>query len=86
VAAAATVKPIPPGSCATGTSLRGGRLDGTLGVVAALEAARAIGAAGVSLDHPLEVVVFADEEGARFSNIGLTGTRALLGTLSAEEL
>jgi hydantoinase/carbamoylase family amidase len=65
---------------------RGGRLDGTLGVVAALEAARAIGASGVQLDHPIEVVVFADEEGVRFKNGGLTGSRALVGLLGADDL
>ena len=64
---------------------RGGALDGALGVVASLEAARAIGFAGLELRYPLEVVVFADEEGVRFNNVGLTGSRALLGTLDAEE-
>ena len=65
---------------------RGGRLDGALGVVAALEAARAIGASGVRLDRPIEVMVFADEEGVRFKNGGLTGSRALIGLLRADEL
>jgi hydantoinase/carbamoylase family amidase len=65
---------------------RGGSLDGALGVVAALEAARAVGLAGLELARPLEVVVFTDEEGVRFNNFGLTGSRALLGTLDIDEL
>ncbi len=54
---------------------RGGRLDGGLGVVAALEAARVLGGG-------VDVVAFADEEGA-FT--GTLGSRAFCGELGAEE-
>ena len=40
---------------------------------------------GVQTDHPVEVVAFTDEEGARFS-FGMIGSRALAGTLSPEDL
>jgi N-carbamoyl-L-amino-acid hydrolase len=53
----------------------GGRLDGALGVVAALEAARTLGGA-------VDVVSFSDEEGA-FT--GTLGSRAFVGELGDEE-
>ena len=53
----------------------GGRLDGGLGVVAALEAARALGGG-------VDVVAFADEEG---TFTGTLGSRAFCGELGAEE-
>jgi acetylornithine deacetylase/succinyl-diaminopimelate desuccinylase-like protein len=40
----------------------GGRYDGALGSVAALEAIAAIAAAGLQPRHPLEAVVWMDEE------------------------
>jgi N-carbamoyl-L-amino-acid hydrolase len=54
---------------------RGGRLDGALGVVAALEAARALG-------DGVDVVSFSDEEGA-FT--GTLGSRAFCGELDETE-
>ncbi len=81
----ATGSPVMSGSHLD-TVPRGGSLDGALGVVAALEAIRAIDDAGLNLSYPLEVVVFVDEEGARFNNIGLMGSRAVRGTLTAEEV
>jgi beta-ureidopropionase / N-carbamoyl-L-amino-acid hydrolase len=53
----------------------GGRLDGALGVVAALEAARTLGGG-------VDVVSFSDEEGA-FT--GTLGSRAFVGELGDEE-
>jgi allantoate deiminase len=62
----------------------GGWLDGTLGVVTALEAARRYAAAA---EHPvtLKLVDWADEEGARFGN-SLFGSAAAAGILNVEEL
>ena len=57
----------------------GGRFDGALGVVAALEAARTIQEAGLSLPVDVEVIDFTDEEGTL---VGLLGSAALAGTLS----
>jgi N-carbamoyl-L-amino-acid hydrolase len=56
----------------------GGCFDGSLGVVAALEAARTIQEAGLKLPYHIEVMNFTDEEG-RWS--GLMGSRALAGNL-----
>ncbi len=44
----------------------GGRFDGSAGVVAALEVAAALRAAGCRLARPLEIVSFACEESSRF--------------------
>ena len=61
----------------------GGWLDGAYGVVAALECARAMKEAGLTLKRAFEVVAFVDEEGAYFS---LLGSRAFVGTLNAPQL
>lgn len=51
----------------------GGRFDGIYGVLAGLETVRALKDAGVALRRPLEVVVWTDEEGARFRS-GVMGS------------
>jgi beta-ureidopropionase / N-carbamoyl-L-amino-acid hydrolase len=63
----------------------GGNFDGALGSLAAIEAARAIAAAAVVTRHPVEVVVWAHEEGGTFPN-GLNGSRAVVGQLVAGEM
>ncbi len=45
----------------------GGRFDGILGIVAALEVASALRDAGIVTRHPLDVVNWTNEEGARFT-------------------
>lgn len=45
----------------------GGRFDGILGVVAALEVASALNDAGLRTRRPLDIVDWTNEEGARFS-------------------
>ncbi len=62
----------------------GGRFDGVLGCVAAIEAAHVLVESSVVTEHPLEVVAFANEEGQTFS--GLTGSRALAGALEPAEM
>jgi allantoate deiminase len=64
---------------------QGGRFDGAVGVVAALEAARSLVEKGLAHRHPIDVVVFAEEEGSRFGSV-LTGSRAWAGKLSLEAL
>jgi len=59
---------------------QGGRYDGALGVVAAVEAAQAAAEAGLRL--PLEIVAWADEEGARFGT-GLFGSGMAFDRLPA---
>lgn len=46
--------------------VKGGRFDGTLGVLTALEAVRTIVDNDIELDAPLVIVNFTNEEGARF--------------------
>ena len=62
----------------------GGGFDGPLGVLAGVEVAHTLEKAGVETDHPVEVVAFTDEEGARFS-FGMIGSRALAGRLTPED-
>ncbi len=58
----------------------GGNYDGIVGSLAAIEAARTLNKNNLSLDHPLEVIIFANEEG------GQAGARALSGRLMPEDL
>jgi beta-ureidopropionase / N-carbamoyl-L-amino-acid hydrolase len=63
----------------------GGNFDGDLGSLAAIEVVRALRAAGVRTQHPLEVVVWAEEEGAAYGR-SLSGSRAVVGQFPADEL
>ncbi|HEY8808267.1 MAG TPA: Zn-dependent hydrolase [Candidatus Limnocylindria bacterium] len=58
----------------------GGRFDGALGVLCAVEAVDALLDDGVRFRRPLEVVGWCDEEGARFG-VGLFGSCAAFGRL-----
>lgn len=60
----------------------GGRFDGSLGVVSALETLRTVKEAGLRLPVTLEAVSFTDEEGTWS---GLFGSRALAGQLHPED-
>ena len=60
----------------------GGRFDGALGVLCAVEAIEALLDEGVRFRRPVEVVGWCDEEGARFG-IGLFGSCAAFGRLPA---
>lgn len=59
----------------------GGRFDGALGVLCAVEAVESLLDARVELRRPIEVVAWADEEGARFG-VGLFGSTAAFGRLA----
>jgi beta-ureidopropionase / N-carbamoyl-L-amino-acid hydrolase len=63
----------------------GGRFDGMLGLLAALEAAQSIREQQVSLAHPLEVVDFLAEEPSDFG-ISCIGSRSWAGVLTASDL
>ena len=63
----------------------GGRFDGVAGVVAGVEIARLLDDPGVRLDRPYELIVFAEEEGARFGSV-LAGSKAFVGLLTPHEL
>jgi allantoate deiminase len=58
----------------------GGRFDGALGVLCAVEAVEALLDEGLRFKRPVEVVGWCDEEGARFG-IGLFGSGAAFGRL-----
>lgn len=62
-----------------------GRFDGTVGVLGALEAIRALQAAGVRPQRSIELLLFTAEEPTRFG-IGCLGSRALAGMLGPAEL
>jgi N-carbamoyl-L-amino-acid hydrolase len=61
----------------------GGRYDGALGVLAALEVLRVVRDAGLELPVTLEAIDFTDEEG---TFVGLLGSWALTGALTTEIL
>lgn len=62
-----------------------GKFDGSLGVLTAIACVKQLHRAGVRLPFAIEVIAFADEEGVRFQSTYL-GSRALAGTLRAEDL
>jgi allantoate deiminase len=64
---------------------QGGRFDGVAGVVCALEVARVVSEENIVHRHPLDVVVFAEEEGSRFGSI-MIGSRAWIGKLRSDDL
>lgn len=65
------------------TVANGGRYDGAVGVLIALECLRRIREAGIKLDYHLEAINFTDEEGTWES---FFGSRGLIGGISAEDL
>jgi len=58
----------------------GGNYDGDVGSLGAIEVAETLAENGVTTRHPLEVIIFQNEEG------GLIGSRALDGELTEKEL
>jgi beta-ureidopropionase / N-carbamoyl-L-amino-acid hydrolase len=75
--------PDAPGAVVTGSHLdsvpRGGAFDGPLGVLSGLLAIDELRARGATPQVPLGVVVFAEEEGARFG-VPCLGSRLLTGS------
>jgi N-carbamoyl-L-amino-acid hydrolase len=69
----------------TDTVTGGGRFDGMLGVLAAIEVAHSLRDRGIQLRHTLEVVDFLAEEPTDFG-ISTVGSRAWAGALSADML
>jgi N-carbamoyl-L-amino-acid hydrolase len=62
------------------TQPEGGRFDGVYGVLAALEVVRTLNDAGIETEKPIEIVVWTNEEGARFTP-AMLGSAAFTGTL-----
>lgn len=52
----------------------GGRYDGALGVLAGIEVVATLYEAGQRLNHPIEVIVFTDEEGEMIGSKAMAGT------------
>jgi N-carbamoyl-L-amino-acid hydrolase len=69
----------------TDTVAGGGRFDGPLGVLAAVEVARCVLESGRPLEHELRVVDFVGEEPNEFG-ISCVGSRAVAGTLTGAHL
>ena len=69
----------------TDTVPKGGKYDGALGVMAAIEVIRTLGEQGHVTRHPLEVINFTNEEGTRFHR-WLVGSRSMSGLLEQEDL
>lgn len=63
----------------------GGRYDGNLGVLAALEVARTLNDEGVETRRPLEVAFFSNEEGSRY-HPDMMGSLAYIGGADAARL
>jgi N-carbamoyl-L-amino-acid hydrolase len=74
---AGTVEDAP--ALATGSHIdtvpSGGRFDGVLGVLAGIEVVRSLRANNLRLNHPIEVIVFTDEEST------MIGCQAIAGTV-----
>jgi len=64
---------------------RGGNFDGQVGSMGALEVIRALNDKKVSTRHPLEMVIWTNEEGHHFGR-GLLGSSAAAGLLSSDVL
>jgi len=67
------------------TVAHGGEFDGVVGVVTALEVARIFAEDKIPHQRPVDVVVFAEEEGSRFGR-GLLGSSVWTGLLETEQL
>ena len=64
---------------------QGGNFDGDLGSLSALEVIRILDEHQIATRHPLEIVVWTNEEGVAYGN-GLCGSRAVAGLLEPGEL
>ena len=58
----------------------GGNYDGCVGSMAAIEVARVLHERGIQTTHPLEIIIFSNEEG------GVMGSRAMAGELKPQAL
>lgn len=67
------------------TVIRGGRFDGALGVLAGLEVMRALNDAAVETRHPIVLIDFTNEEGARFEP-AMVASGVLAGAFEADQV
>jgi N-carbamoyl-L-amino-acid hydrolase len=79
-------EPLPPvmmGSHADSVPA-GGKYDGQLGVLCALEAIRSLDDHGVRTRHPVAMAIFTNEEGARFQP-AMIGSGVMAGKIALED-
>ena len=69
----------------TDTVPSGGKYDGALGVLGAIECVQTLTDTGFEMSHPVEVTIFTNEEGTRFHR-WLIGSRGMAGLLEDEDL
>jgi beta-ureidopropionase / N-carbamoyl-L-amino-acid hydrolase len=74
-----TLKPLIMGSHIDSVP-EGGNYDGDVGSLSAIEAAQTLSEKNLTLRHPLEVIIFADEEG------GTIGSHSLSGEITEKQL
>jgi N-carbamoyl-L-amino-acid hydrolase len=67
------------------TQPTGGRFDGVYGVLAGLEVLRSLNDHGITTRHPIEVAVWTNEEGSRFSP-PMMGSGVVAGVFSLQEI
>jgi hydantoinase/carbamoylase family amidase len=67
------------------TVIQGGKYDGAIGVVAALEVVRSLNDKGIVTEHPIEIICFACEESSRFG-VSTIGSKAMVGDLKKESV
>ena len=79
-----SLPPIAMGSH-TDTVPLGGKYDGALGVMGAVEVVQSLADHSHTTRHPLEVMIFTNEEGTRYHR-WLIGSRAMAGLLENEDL
>ncbi len=63
----------------------GGRFDGVLGVLAGLEVVRTLNEHGIQTEHPVEIIDWTNEEGARFAP-AMQGSGVFAGALEKETI
>ncbi|MBI3075971.1 MAG: Zn-dependent hydrolase [Deltaproteobacteria bacterium] len=64
---------------------QGGRFDGAVGVMAALEVLRTVREQGLTHTHPLELVIFVAEESSRFG-VATIGSGVMVGEIGPDQL
>lgn len=67
------------------TVANGGKFDGLTGVLAGLEVIRTIKENEIQLQSPIELIIFAEEEGSNFG-ITMVGSKALIGKYNVVDL
>src|SRR5690625_7528449 len=67
------------------TVYNGGKYDGTVGVIAGLEVIRILNEENIVTKHPIELIIFACEESARFG-VATIGSKAMTGRITREQL